>query len=167
MIDADEALDDVLREAILRAPENVNGYEMRRTTYFCGKPLRIWRGESLLRLFRTQAADIVAKGAARSGAPLHERWVCEEPRGELAGTLLHFCYPDRTSYRVKFERYTDVEAAALAPSRMRVVGEWLAIWPRLLRLLFVKGSVLDGFRGIVAAYGSARYRYVSARKALH
>src|SRR5215469_15972869 len=37
MLDADEALDDVLREAIVHAGDDVDGYRVRRTTYFCGK----------------------------------------------------------------------------------------------------------------------------------
>ncbi len=73
MIDADEALDDVLRDAILRAPEDVDGYRVSRTTYFCGKPMRIWRNEPLLRLFRTDRAKLEAHPAAGGR--------CADPRG--------------------------------------------------------------------------------------
>jgi glycosyltransferase involved in cell wall biosynthesis len=165
MIDADEALDDVLRDAIVRASEDVNGYVVRRTTYFCGKAIRMWRNEPLLRLFKTRAAELHAASAAGGNAPLHERWHCAPPRAELPGTLLHFSYPDRASYREKFERYTSLEAMALRSSFWRTLAEWFAIWPRFLRLLLLKGELLDGPRGFAAAYGSARYRYVSARKA--
>jgi glycosyltransferase involved in cell wall biosynthesis len=165
MIDADEALDDVLHDAILKARDDVNGYVVRRTTYFCGKPIRMWRNEPLLRLFKTHAAELEVKSAAGGGALLHERWNCAPPRAELAGTLLHFSYPDHASYREKFERYTSIEAMSLRPSFWRTVAEWLAIWPRFVRLLLLKGELLDGLRGVSAAYGSARYRYVSARKA--
>jgi hypothetical protein len=166
MIDADEALDDVLRDAIPQARESANGYVVRRTTYFCGKPIRMWRNEPLLRLFRTRDAELRTESAAGGTAALHERWECPPPRGELPGTLLHFSYPDHASYREKFERYTSIEAASLRPSLWRAILEWLAIWPRLLRLLLVRGELLDGARGFAAAYGSARYRYVSAKKAL-
>jgi glycosyltransferase involved in cell wall biosynthesis len=166
MIDADEALDDALREAIVQAPEVDGGFIVRRTTYFCGKPLRIWRGEPLVRLFRTERGRIEAASAAGGAAPLHERWHPEGATGELCGTLLHFSYPDHATYHAKFERYTDLEAACLPRSRLLVAREWLAMWPRFLRLLLMKGALLDGSRGIAAAYGSARYRYVSAKKAL-
>jgi hypothetical protein len=167
MIDADEALDDTLRDAIVRAPENVDGYIVRRTTYFCGKALRMWRDEPLLRLFRTGRASIEPRSAAGGAAPLHERWRCNGLCAELPGTLLHFSYPDHASYYTKFERYTDLEAAAMPRSLTRAVWEWLSIWPRLFALLFARGALLDGPRGLAAAYGSARYRYVSAKKALH
>lgn len=165
MIDADEALDDVLCDAIVQAPENVNGYVLRRTTYYCGKPVRMWRNEPLLRLFKTRAAELRAQSAAGGAASLHERWHCAAPTAELEGTLLHFSYPDHASYREKFERYTSIEATSLRSSFWRTIAEWLAIWPRFLRLLLLRGELLDGPRGVAVAYGSARYRYVSARKA--
>lgn len=165
MVDADEALDDALRDAILQAPDSVNGYVVRRTTYFCGKPIRMWRNEPILRLFRTPLAQLQPRSAAGGNAALHERWQCPPPHAELRGTLLHFSYPDRASYREKFERYTSIEAQSMRSSLWRVIAEWLAIWPRFLRLLLLRGELLDGPRGFAVAYGSARYRYVSARKA--
>ncbi len=165
MLDADEALDDALREAIVHASGDVDGYVVRRTSYYCGKALRMWRGEPLLRLFRTDRVELESCAAAGEAAPLHERWRCRGATAELPGTLLHFSYPDAASYRAKFERYTDLEGSALRFSPVRVVGEWLAMWPRWLYLLLVKGELLDGLRGIVAGYWSARYRYVAARKA--
>lgn len=166
MIDADEALDDALREAILTAPVDVDGYVVRRSTYYCGKALRMWRGEPLLRLFRTARARLEARPAAGGAAALHERWHCEGPVGELPGTLLHFSYPDAASYRAKFARYTDLEAAAMRPDVRAVALQWLAMWPRFARMLLVRGALLDGPRGISAAYWSARYPFVCARKAL-
>lgn len=165
MLDADEALDDVLREAIVLASEEMDGYIVRRTTYYCGKPLRMWRGEPLVRLFRTERAELMSCAAAGETAPLHERWSTRGATGELPGRLLHFSYPDVASYRAKFERYTDLEGSAMRFSLLRTAGEWLAIWPRWLYLLLVKRELLDGRRGVVAAYWSARYRYVAARKA--
>ncbi len=165
MIDADEALDDALRDAIVSADGDVDGYVVRRSTYYCGKPLRMWRNEPLLRLFRTGRARLEAHSAAGGSAELHERWVCDGPVNELAGTLLHYSYGDAASYRAKFERYTDLEAGAMRSSPWDVAREWLLVWPRWLRLLFVKGALLDGSRGIEAAYWSARYRYAACRKA--
>ncbi len=165
MIDADEALDDALRDAIVSAAGDVDGYVVRRSTYYCGKPLRMWRNEPLLRLFRTGRARLEARSAAGGSAELHERWVCDGAVSELSGTLLHYSYGDAASYRAKFERYTDLEAGAMRSSPLRVAREWLLVWPRWLRLLFVKGAIFDGSRGIEAAYWSARYRYVAHRKA--
>ncbi|MGA8385095.1 MAG: glycosyltransferase, partial [Candidatus Cybelea sp.] len=113
MLDADEALDDVLCDAIADAPDDVDGYNVRRTTYFCGHPLRMWRNEPLLRLFRTDRVTLQANPAASADALLHEAWSSAGSVGELRGTLLHFSYPDVASYRAKYDRYTSLEARRL------------------------------------------------------
>ena len=166
MLDADEALDDVLREAILSAPEDVDGYRVSRTTYYCGHPLRQWRDEPLLRLFRAGRASLKAHPAAGGSAAVHESWSCSGPTGDLTGKLLHFSYPDRASYRAKYERYTAAEAAGLRVPAGRVPAAWLAaVFVRFPWLLFRKGAVLDGPRGVYVAYKSATYPAVVAWKA--
>lgn len=166
MIDADEALDDVLREAIVHAPEDVDGYRVRRTTYFCGRPLRQWRNEPLLRLFRVGRGVLQAHPAAGGRAALHESWTCDGTIGDLTGTLLHFSYPDHASYRAKYERYTDAESEGVEVTPGGLAGAWAkGLFLQLPRLLFVKGAVLDGPRGIYVAYKSATYPAVVAWKA--
>jgi hypothetical protein len=166
MIDADEALDDVLCEAILKAPDSLDAYGLRRTTYFCGKPMRIWRDEPLIRLFRTGRVTLEPHPAAASFAPVHEAWSCAGTIGELHGTLLHYSYPDVATYRAKYDRYTTVEARNMPRS---VLG-WLAASAssivRFAWLLIARGALLDGPRGWYVAYRSAVYPAVAARKAL-
>jgi hypothetical protein len=166
MIDADEALDDVLVEAIRDAPENVDGYNVHRTTYFCGHPMRMWRGESLLRLFRTDRVSLQAHPAASADALLHEAWTCAGPVGDLRGTLLHFSYPDMASYRAKYERYTSLEARQIRGSILGFAAACATSVLRLGWLLFAKGAVLDGPRGWYVAYHSAIYPAVAMGKAL-
>jgi hypothetical protein len=166
MIDADEALDDVLRDAIAKAPENVDAYVVRRTTYFCGHPMRIWSNEALVRLFRKNRATLAAQPAAAGEAPIHEAWTSEGATGELPGTLLHYSYPDAAAYRAKYDRYTALEA-----QRMRASGGGLALAGavgllRLFWLLLAKAALLDGPRGWYVAYRSAFYPAVAMRKAL-
>lgn len=165
MIDADEALDDVLRDAIVAAPDNVDGYVVRRTTYFCGRPMRIWRNEPLLRLFRTGKADLQTRPAAAPEAALHEAWVGTGRTAELRGTLLHYSYPDVATYRAKYDRYTALEAAQLAPSAPALAGAGIAGAARLLWLLFARGALLDGPRGWYVACRSAFYPAVARGKA--
>jgi hypothetical protein len=166
MIDADEALDDVLRDAIVEAPESPDGYRVRRTTYFCGKPMRMWKNEPLLRLFRTNRATLQANPAAAATAPLHETWSCNGEIADLPGTLLHYSYPDVASYRVKFDRYTSLEAQTLRGSVLEFAAACLASVPRLLWLLCGKGALLDGPRGWYVAYHSAIYPAIATGKAL-
>lgn len=166
MIDADEALDDVLRAAIEGCTGESDAYALRRTTYFAGRPMRLWRDEPLVRLFRVGRATLEARPAAGGGAPLHERWRATGSLGVLPGTLLHFSYPDYTSYRVKYDAYTALEAGGLPRSLPHVLWAWLLAWPRLLRLLVLKGAWLDGPRGAYVAYKSAMYPVAVAWKAL-
>lgn len=166
MIDADEALDDVLCDAIVAARPDVDAYRVKRTTYFCGKPMRIWRNESLIRLFRTGRATLKARPAAAQGASLHETWYCEGRLGDLNGTLLHYSYPDIAAYRAKYERYTTIEAAGMKRSLLRLLIACLNSVPRFAWLLLARGAALDGPRGWYVACRSALYPVIVARKAL-
>ncbi len=73
MIDADEALDDVLCDSILSASGEPNGYRLRRTTYFCGKPMRVWRNEPLLRLFRTGTRALAGASGRAEATPQYTK----------------------------------------------------------------------------------------------
>jgi len=160
-LDADEALDERLRDAIAGAPENVDGYALCRDTYFCGKRMRIWRGERLLRLLRVDGARVEAHPAAGGTAELHERYECAGKVGRLPGRLLHFSYPDPGSYRAKYEAYTEIEAGGLQRARIRgPLGPLL----RFVYLLFVRGALWDGWRGWYVAWHSANYTRAVERK---
>jgi glycosyltransferase involved in cell wall biosynthesis len=158
MLDADEELDDRLRAAILAADGTVNGYRVRRTTYFRGKPMRMWSNEPLLRLVRTSSAQI-------EDVPLHEHVICDGPLRELEGTLLHYSYPDTYSYREKFARYTSIDARARAADPQRALRESALVPVRFARNLG-RGALLDGPRGWYVAWWSALYPAAVAWKAL-
>ena len=166
MLDADEALDDVLREAIERADPSIDGYRVRRTTYFCGRPMRLWRDEPLLRLFKRDRAHLEAAPATDADAALHERWVAEGTAGDLPGSLLHYSYPDVSTYRKKFAQYTAIEAKGSQASLGALLAACARGAARFAYFLFVKGALLDGAGGIYVAYGSATYPVAVAWKAL-
>ena len=165
MLDADEAFDDVLRDAILRAGDDVDAYRVYRTTYFCGKPMRLWTREPLIRLFKRDRVRLQAFPAGGGSAALHERWIGDGPVRDLDGTLLHYSYPDVATYRAKYDRYTSTEAAGLPRSLSRALGASLKGVLRFGYLLLVRGALLDGWRGIYIAYRSAMYPAVVAWKA--
>ncbi len=171
MLDADEELDATLRDAIIAARPStgsgqaVAGYALRRVTMLCGRPVHAagWSNERLVRLFRTDRARVAAN---EIGADLHERWIVDGPIATLPGAIMHDSYPTVDSYRVKFDRYTSVEAAALPPSR-RAYLRALATMPlRFLWSIVRYGGWRDGWRGLFVAWESARYRVVVRAKAL-
>lgn len=166
MVDADEALDMRLREAILSAPEDFEGYNLSRTTFYRGRPMRMWSGERLLRLFKTASARLESAPAAGGSAQLHERWEVCGPAGMLDGTLLHYSYPTRERYREKFDEYTGIEASGIAPSRRAWLRETLRTPARFAWYALVRGAALDGLDGLRIAWWSARYPAAVRWKAL-
>lgn len=166
VLDADEELDDALRDAILSACGDVDGYRVKRNTYFRGKPIRMWSDERLLRVFRTDAVRIEARPATGGDASLHERYVCAGTVGDLPGTLLHYSYPDNASYRRKYRAYTSLEAGGIDASLGLVAKETVLSPARVLWNLVRRGSLLDGTRGWYVAWFSAWYPAVVAWKSL-
>jgi glycosyltransferase involved in cell wall biosynthesis len=166
MLDADEALDDVLLRAVVATSGEANGYIVRRTTYFGGKPMRMWSHEPLLRLARVDAARIEALPAAGGSAALHERLVCDGPTEELRGTLLHYSYPELGSYRARFALYTSVEATGLHPNIGRALASVARVPVQFVWNLVRRGALLDGPRGWYVAWMSAWYPAVVQVKAL-
>lgn len=166
MIDADERLDDRLRASILAVPGSIDGYLVSRRTFYCGKPLRMWNNERLLRLFRTDAAQLEAAPAAGGQAQLHERWTCSGTVRALEGVLEHYSYPDAASYRRKYAMYTDIEAQGLRGDPRAAFRQTLLVPIRLLHLLTVRGAVLDGPAGWLLAWYSALYPAVVQWKAV-
>jgi len=170
MLDADEALDAALA-ADLRATApsaGTDGYAVRRTTYFCGRPIRggAWGGERPLRLFRTHAARLTAYPAAGGTAELHEAWSVPGRIETLAGTLQHHSYPTLAAYRAKFVRYTALEAAGLRPSGGAVAAAVVRALVRGPWLFVARGGWRDGWRGAYIAAASACYPVVVTWKAL-
>lgn len=168
-IDADERLDAALREAIATAPvSRVAGYELLRSTEFCGRRMRCagWGEEPLLRLFRRDAVRLDARPAAGGSAQLHERWVAAGDVGRLAGTLEHRSYPTLADYRRKFARYTTIEADGVSSSPLRVLRELTIALARMGWLYAARGGWRDGWRGAYVCAMSALYPAVVHVKAL-
>lgn len=169
MLDADERLDDALKAAIVAAQPagDLDAYRLKRVTYFCEQPIRAlgWN-ERLIRIFRTGGAELRAHPVSGGNAALHERWEVPGRIEDLPGVLIHDSYPDRQSYRRKFESYTTLEAEGLEPSAAALAWSATFAIPRLLWLLGPRGGLLAGWRGMYLAFWSALYPVVVRRKAL-
>ncbi len=170
MLDADESLDAALSAALLRATpgERVDGYVVRRSTSFCGRPIAGagWGGEELLRLFRTDRATLVARPAAGGRSDLHESWEVPGELATLEGVLFHDSYPTLASYREKYARYTSLEAQGLPSSPLALARAALEAMARAPWLFFVRGGWRDGWRGAYISLASAFYPVLARWKAL-
>lgn len=150
-IDADEEVDarlaESIRAAIRRGDDGPNGYWLRRSSRFCGTPIRHgdWRNDRVLRLFRRDRARF-------SDDAVHERVLCPPPHGVLDGWLLHDSVDSMPDAIEKAERYARLGARRLR-ERGRgglvaalVHGSWAFVRGYLLRLGF-----LDGRPGLAIA----------------
>ena len=164
MIDADEALDDVLRDAIVAARRATREPTRQAHDVLLRQPMRLWRNEPLLRLFRTARAT--ARGAPGRGrrAPSSRTLGLRRTRRRAAGTLLHFSYPDYASYRVKYDAIRVPRRAACAA---RTGGAGCALM-RAVAFLVAPAcqsrALATGSRGVYVAYKSAMYPAVVVRR---
>jgi len=165
-LDADEALSEPLREAILavkRAGPRADAYEMNRLNWYCGRFLRHsgWYPDRKIRLWR--------KGAARWGdVSIHE--VVEAAPGarieRLRGDLLHYTCHTREQHLRTIEKFTTLSAELLARE-----GRRASAWKRFgspaahfLRAYVLKLGFLDGIQGFHACRLSAYATWLKYEK---
>lgn len=165
MLDADERPDAALLQALRECGGAAAGYEISRNTFYRGKPLRMWRGERLLRIFKTDRADVYAVPAAGGEAQLHERWRVEGPVAHLDGVLLHDSYPSASAYEAKYNEYTQTEAGGLNYSPVALAAQTAKAPLRFAWYALARGAALDGADGLRVAWASARYPAVVQWKA--
>lgn len=162
-LDADERLSGELRESITAwkqsQPEHA-AYRINRRPNYLGGWIRHsgWYPEYCVRLYRWDSARFV-------GA-IHESVQANGSVGKLRGDILHYTIRSLEEHYAKMEAFTTRAAEDLyARGRRRWRGSmWVAApWTFLQRLLFQLGF-LDGYRGALIAWTSARYVWLKYRK---
>jgi glycosyltransferase involved in cell wall biosynthesis len=167
-IDADEEVSDDLREAIIAVVNGsgapaASGYWIRRSSRFCGQTIRfgLWRNDQVLRLFRRADGRF-------SDDLVHERVICPEPVGRLAGTLYHDSVDSIEDAREKTFRYARAGAIQLrARGKGGRVGAWTHAFWSFVRGYVLRLGFLDGRNGLILACLTAqgtywRYRWAAA-----
>jgi glycosyltransferase involved in cell wall biosynthesis len=151
-IDADERLDGVARDALVRTVGADPGalgarkaFTWERRTWFLGHRIRWcgWRGERVTRLFQ--------RGAARfDDAPVHERVFVSGAVGALPGVIEHHSYDTWDDCRDKLVRYAHAGAEARRRAGRRASALDVALRPlaRFLRMYVLQLGVLDGGPGL-------------------
>lgn len=162
-LDADERVSGQLRESITAwkriQPEHV-AYRINRRPNYLGGWIRHsgWYPEYCVRLYRRDAARFV-------GA-IHESVQVNGPVGKLRGDILHYTIRSLGEHYAKMEAFTTRAAEDLYARGRRSWrgGMWLAApWTLLQRFVFQLGF-LDGYRGALIAWTSARYVWLKYRK---
>ncbi|MBZ5698922.1 MAG: glycosyltransferase family 2 protein [Acidobacteriia bacterium] len=162
-IDCDEELDLELRSSMLawkpRVPDK-NGYAFPRMTNYLGGWIRHsgWYPDYKLLLYRREKGKFV-------GA-LHERVHVEGPVGRLNGHVLHYQVRSLAEHKAKPDVFSTMAAEdmfAHGRKSWRAAMIFAPPWTIIQRLVFQLG-VLDGRRGWLIAWMSAKYIYVKYRK---
>jgi glycosyltransferase involved in cell wall biosynthesis len=166
-IDADEALSDALRIAILNLKENwkYDGYFMNRMTNYCGKWIRhgSWYPDRKLRLFdRTKGTW---KGV------IHENFELEDNSniGFIWGDLLHFSFFTIAEHVNQANHFTDItaEQSYLKGKRAGILKIFFSPILKFIRDYFFLGGFLDGYYGFIVAQISANatfLKYIKLRQ---
>ena len=162
-LDADERLSGELRESITawrQSDPEYAAYQMNRRPNYLGGWIRHsgWYPEYCVRLYRRDSARFV-------GA-IHESVRVNGRVGLLRGEILHYTIRSLSEHYAKMEAFTTRAAEDLyARGRRRWRGGmWVAApWTLVQRFLFQLGF-LDGYRGALIAWTSARYVWLKYRK---
>ncbi|MGH6783083.1 MAG: glycosyltransferase family 2 protein, partial [Sphingomicrobium sp.] len=163
-IDADERVTPALAAAIENAiaANEADGYEMPRSSSFCGRVMRHsgWHPDYVLRLFR--------RGKGRFTDDLvHERVICDGQVARLSEPLIHHPVLRLEDAVSRMDRYSTAGAEKLLASGRRVYfisGIARGIWA-FLRAYVLRAGFLDGAEGFLLAVANAEgtyYRYMKA-----
>jgi len=162
-IDADEELSPKLRESLFawkQQPPAYVAYEFPRRARYLGKWIRFssWYPDRKTRLYDRRRARFVGS--------VHEAVRADGPVGRLAGDLRHYAYDSLQQHGDKVLNYSALAAhQAFQQGRRRWVLPALIFPPwALLQKLVFQGGLLDGWRGALIAWTTARGVYQKYRK---
>lgn len=160
-LDADERVPAALAEEIRAAMARGDcvGYEMPRSSWFCGRFMRHsgWWPDRVLRLFRREAGRF-------SDDLVHERVVVTGAVGRLTAPLEHWTHRSLDAALQKMNRYSSLSAEALHARGKRssiasAIGH--GFWA-FVRTYVLRRGFLDGRQGFLLAVMNAEtsyYRY--------
>lgn len=162
-LDADERLTPKLIAEIQSAIEGHSDkhyFEIPRSSWYCGRFLKHsgWSPDYVARLF--------LRGKARFSEDLvHERLICNGPKGRLKEPMLHLSYLDYSQVIQKMDRYSTAAAIQTYSRGKRAsLGSALGhgMWA-FFRTYIFKAGFLDGVHGFTLAISNAEgtyYRYL-------
>jgi glycosyltransferase involved in cell wall biosynthesis len=150
IVDADEVIPCDLAEEIanvLQQPNGYDGYYINRRFFFLGRWLHHcgYYPSFNLRLFKHRLGRyerMIAGGAGDN--EVHEHVVLDGRAGYLQHDMLHFAYPDITTWVEKHNRYSGWEAElegrfrSGSPEGDKVLGESLLQFKRCLKRIYLR-----------------------------
>lgn len=165
-LDADEALDETLKESIIKAKENwkYDGYYMNRLTNYCGKWIYHcgWYPDKKLRLWDSR------KGKW-GGVNPHDKYELLEGNqktAHLKGNILHYSYYTLDDHYRQVHYFTDILAKSQFEEGKRAGIFTLYLSPvvKFLRDYVLKLGILDGGAGFTISRISAYATFLKYKK---
>ncbi|MES2592258.1 MAG: glycosyltransferase family 2 protein [Bacteroidota bacterium] len=165
-LDADEAIDDVLKNSILQVKNNwqYDGYYMNRLTNYCGKWIYHcgWYPDKKLRLWDSR------KGKW-GGVNPHDKYELEagdKNSGSLKGDILHYSYYTIEGHRNQTEKFTTIAAKALfnQGKKATLINLYISPVVKFFQSYFFQLGILDGYYGYAVCKISAHATYLKYSK---
>ncbi|GAB7140139.1 beta 1,4 glucosyltransferase [Deferribacterales bacterium RsTz2092] len=155
-IDCDEAVSPELavsiKQAITTGREQV--YILSRRSFYMGRLLRhAWHPDSKLRLMKRNC------GARFAGQDPHLYLKWDGRYGMLSGNLIHYSYKDFDTHMNKMLWLSKVWKGSHTGKRVSGFDIFILPVVAFFKAFILKGAVLDGTRGLIAAYSSAMAVY--------
>lgn len=158
-LDADEVLNDELKEAIVKVikEDSPYAYEMNRLTFYLGKLLKnAWQPNYRLRLVRRDA------NPRWEGEIVHESLASTSEVKRLPGYIIHYSYRDVNDHFMRTVKYAKMSAQSYIvrkkkPSIFKII---FSPFFSFFKLYIVKGGFLDGTAGYIAAQSAFIYTFL-------
>ncbi len=164
-IDADEALDSELQNAIRQLKTNWSHdvYTVKRLNQYCGKWIKYsgWNKDINTRVWK--------KGKANwGGTNPHDKLIPipDATRGNLKGNLLHFTYNSLSQHLQQIDYFTEIAANQMF-EKQKKVSVLTALCKsvfRFFRTFILQRGFLDGHRGLTLCYAQAFETYMKYAK---
>ena len=164
-LDADEALDDELQSAILKAKKGFafRAYKMNRCNNYRGTFIRhgTWYPDSKVRLFDKRLLKW-------EGHDVHEKIILPTTMAvyPLKGDLLHYAFTTVQDHKKSNDNYSSIAAFSLHKAGKKT--NWLKIlasptWS-FLHGYILRAGFLNGYNGLMIAFHQARYHFLKYAK---
>jgi glycosyltransferase involved in cell wall biosynthesis len=168
-LDADEALDDVLRNNILAEKEKsfpFDSYEMNRMSLFCGQWIKhgSWYPDKKIRLINRQKARW-------GGTNPHDKMIVQSgaSKKHLKGDILHKAYNSLEEIILQTNKLTSIQSLAMYQQGKRsgVIKLVLNPFAAFFSGYFIKRGFLDGYNGFLIARYASYATFIKYSKLLH
>lgn len=149
VLDADEWVSEELArkiQEIICDPKSLDGYYIKRLSYFLGKLIRHcgWHRDYNLRLFRTRKGRYLEQR-------VHSKVLVEGPVGRIHEVMYHDTYRNFEEYFATFQRFTTwgAQDAYDQGKRAHIFDVTLRPLLRFSKMYVIRHGFLDGYHGAV------------------